>query len=81
MRTPPAWHSPDDVREFPQRIAAFTAEAAETSQALKRFLYSRVYSSPELGGGGQRSVAMIEELFEFFLSRPDRLPQPYNEPG
>jgi len=71
--------TPDDVREFPRRIAAFTAEAAETSQALKRFLHSRVYSSPELGEGRQRSVAMIEQLFEFFLSRPDRLPQPYND--
>jgi dGTPase len=71
--------SPEDVRAYPGRIAKFTTEAAGTSQALKHFLYSRVYSAPELGGGRQRSMAMIEELFDFFLSHPDRLPQPYSE--
>ncbi len=71
--------TPEDVRESPGRIAQFTAEAADTSRALKRFLYSRVYSAPELGGGRQQSMAMIEALFEFFLRRPDRLPEPYSE--
>jgi dGTPase len=69
----------EEVRAWPGRIAGFTAEAAATSQELKRFLYSRVYSAPELGEERQRSMAMIEELFDFFLRHPDRLPQPYSE--
>jgi len=68
----------DAVRAYPRRIAAFTAEAAATSQELKRFLYARVYSTPELGEGRQRSMAMIAALFEFFLEHPGRLPQPYS---
>jgi dGTPase len=67
------------VRAYPRRIVAFTAETAGTSQALKRFLHARVYSTPELGEGRRRSMAMIAALFRFFLDRPDRLPQPYSD--
>ena len=67
----------DDVRAFARRLAAFTPETAETSRQLKRFLYAQVYSAPELAQGRDRSVGMIGELFQFFLERPDRLPQPY----
>jgi len=67
------------VRACPRRIAAFTEETAAASLALKRFLHARVYSTPELGEGRQRSMAMIAELFGFFLEHPDRLPQPYSD--
>jgi dGTPase len=67
----------DDVRAYPQRLAAFTPEAAATSRGLKRFLMETVYSSPDLGADRQRSVAMIGELFQFFLSNPGRLPEGY----
>ncbi len=69
----------DEVRAFPGRLAAFTAEAAETSQALKRFLYQNVYSSKALGDDRNRLMAMIGELFRFFLDHPDRLPPQYGE--
>ena len=71
--------SVEEVRAFPRRLAAFTPQTAETSRQLKRFLYAKVYSAPELAQGRDRSVAMIGELFEFFLDHPDRLPQPYCE--
>ena len=68
---------PDEVRACPGRIAAFTAEAAETSRALKRFLHAKVYNSPTLGEDRRRSVRKIDELFRFFLDEPGRLPTPY----
>lgn len=67
----------EEVRACPRRLAAFTPEAAETSRALKRFLFAKVYASPALGEDRRRSMAMIGELFQFFLDHPDRLPQPY----
>jgi dGTPase len=67
----------EDVRECPERLAAFTDEAAGTSRALKRFLFERVYNSPTLGGDRRQSMAAIAELFQFFLSHPERLPEPY----
>jgi dGTPase len=69
----------DDVRACPVRLAAFTGEAARTSGALKRFLYDKVYASRALGEDRGRAVALIGELFQFFLRYPDRLPQPYSQ--
>jgi dGTPase len=67
----------DDVRAYPERLARFTPEAGETSRALKRFLFARVYASDALGSDRRISMARIAELFRFFLASPERLPQPY----
>jgi dGTPase len=67
----------DEVRAFPRRLAAFTPEAAETSRALKQFLYAKVYASAALGEDRRRSMTMIGELFQFFSGHPGRLPPPY----
>ena len=69
----------EEVRAVPHRLAAFTAETARISRELKQFLYRRVYASDELQEGRARSMAMIEELFQFFLDHPERLPQAYRE--
>jgi len=67
----------EDVRNHPDRLAAFTGESAETSRLLKQFLWKQVYASKDVGEERRRSVALIGELFQFFLDRPGRLPQPY----
>jgi dGTPase len=69
----------EDVREWPRRLAAFTADAAAASQELKQFLYARVYASPALQADRQRSMNAIAELFEYFLEDPERLPEAYTE--
>jgi len=69
----------DEVRAYPQRLAAFTPEMADTSVLLKRFLYTQVYASEALCSHRQTSMAMIAELFQFFLDHPERLPQAYCE--
>ena len=76
-RRPAASADFEEVRAHPVRLAQFTPEAGETSRALKRFLYTRVYASDALGSDRQLSMARIAELFRFFLANPDRLPQPY----
>jgi dGTPase len=69
----------DDVRRHASRLAVFTPETAETSRSLKAFLHRWVYASPVLGEDRSRSMEMIGELFGFFLSRQDRLPEAYRE--
>ncbi|MGD0499770.1 MAG: dGTP triphosphohydrolase [Bryobacteraceae bacterium] len=69
----------EDVRACPRRMAAFTAEAAETSAALKRCLHAKVYSDSALREDRQLSMGMVGSLFQLFLDHPDRLPQPYGE--
>ena len=69
----------DAVRESPRRLAAFTGASLAASRALKSFLHRRVYSAPALEDGRRNSTAMMAELFAFFLSHPDRLPDPYRQ--
>ena len=69
----------DDVRSHPKRLAGLTPETAATSGALKQFLTANLYATPALGEDRQRSMAMIAELFEYFLDDPQRLPPPYAE--
>jgi dGTPase len=69
----------EEIRAYPERLAAFTPEAAETSRALKQFLFTKVYGSPMLSEDRAGSMVRIGELFQFFLEHPDRLPSPYSE--
>lgn len=74
-----AVQSTEDVRHFPERLAAFTPQTADTSRALKQFLYRNVYFSPPLTEDRKRSMSLVAELFEFFCQNPGRLPDPYAE--
>lgn len=67
---------PEDVRGIP-RLASFTAQTAAANQDLKRFLSTRVYSSPALRQDRERSTGMIADLFAYFLAHPGRMPQPH----
>jgi dGTPase len=67
------------VRECPQRLVASAPKTAAAGRELKAFLYRHVYSSPVLEEDRHRSIAMMEELFDFFLKHPDRLPESYRE--
>jgi dGTPase len=69
--------SVEEVREADSRLVQFSDPARQTSAALKRFLHERVYNSPQLLAGRDRSAALISELFEFFVRHPERLPEPY----
>jgi dGTPase len=71
----------EQVRAHSARLASFTAGGAEISRELKSFLHSRVYNSAALTAGRNESVAMVGELFQFFLDYPERLPQAYREPS
>jgi len=69
----------EEVRAAPGRLAAFAPAAAETSCALKQFLFRTVYVSAPLIADRGRSMSMVAELFQFFYQHPDHLPEPYNE--
>jgi dGTPase len=69
----------EGVRALGRRLASFTPETAETSRELKRFLHTKVYGAPALVEGRSQSTAMIAELFQIFLDRPEALPPAYLE--
>jgi dGTPase len=67
----------DDIRHHGSRLAAFTPEAAETAAGLKRFLHKHVYFSEPLVAARSRSAAAVEQLFAFFIEKPEQLPEGY----
>ncbi len=69
--------SVDAVRQYPHRLAAFTAASQDASRELKSFLHRHVYSSPALDQDRRRATAMMADLFQFFLDHPERLPDDY----
>ena len=68
-----------EIREYPRRLAAFTAIAGSASCALKSFLHRHVYSCVPLEEDRRCSAARMAELFEFFLAHPDRLRELHRE--
>jgi dGTPase len=69
----------EDVRRLTARLAGFSPDLAQQNAALKRFLFTRVYSLPAIAEERDRSVTALEELFRFFMEHPDRLPPQYAE--
>src|SRR3990172_2873301 len=71
--------SVEAVRRAPARLVSFSPDGAAANRALKQFLWRRLYSQPQINEERERAVKVVEELFELYLARPDRLPPQYFE--
>jgi len=71
--------SVEDVRHAPQRLARFSEAARVQNSQLKGFLFSHIYSHPLITEDSERSVRCLEELFMYYLQRPDSMPVTHEE--
>jgi len=71
--------SVDDVRRAPKRLVGFGAEARAQNARLKSFLFGHVYNHPLITEESQRSVRCLEELFQYYLRRPQTMPPVYED--
>ncbi len=69
----------EDVRRHPSRIAGFSPEAARQNVELKRFLFAKLYDQPAIVEDRERSVDALEQLFRYYLERPEAMPKYYAE--
>jgi dGTPase len=69
--------SVEEIRRLPKRLASFSPHMAEQTGRLKRFLFSHLYSHPAIADDRTRSIAALDELFDFFLEHPERMPEHY----
>ncbi len=69
----------EDVRRYPQRIAAFSPEVDAERRQAKEFLYANLYYSPDLKAAKLRAEELVAELFEFWMRHPEELPRSYQE--
>ncbi len=69
----------EDVRNAPRRLAGFS-EGLEIERAeLKKFLYQKLYYSPELARDKDDSKRVIAEMFAFWMQHPEKLPESYQD--
>jgi dGTPase len=69
----------EDVREFPQRLCAFSPQVEEERRQMKDFLYQNLYFSSALQRDKQQAEQVISEMFAFFMKLPQELPASYQE--
>jgi dGTPase len=72
-------HSVEDVRAHPERLVSFSPDVEEQRRQAKAYLYESLYYSPALDSEKQEGERVIRELFEFWMAKPDSLPQSYQE--
>lgn len=69
----------DDIRSTPQRLAGFSAKAAQGNAQLKRFLFAHIYDHPAITQERDRSVQCLAELFNYYLQSFGSMPAAYEE--
>jgi dGTPase len=69
----------NDVRDYPERLAAFSPEVEAERKQAKAFLYENLYFSPALVSEKDDAERIIGELFAFWMQDPASLPQNYRE--
>jgi len=71
--------SVEDIRRVPKRLAGFSEGTAADNASLRRFLFRHIYNHPAITEDRDRSVKCLEELFEYYLAKPDSMPPSYEE--
>lgn len=66
-----------DVRNCDERLAEFSPQAEAQRQEEKRYLYDTLYTCPALDLEHRKAGEVVTELFEFWMSEPDELPEAY----
>jgi dGTPase len=62
------------VRQLPRRLVEYDSETRELNAELKRFLRREMYEHPFLQESLRAVRRQLETLFDYYFSRPERLP-------
>lgn len=67
----------EDVRNYPDRLAAFSQEVDQERGQAKEFLYKNLYYSDELREQKMDGERIVADLFEHWIEFPATLPSSY----
>ncbi len=70
--------SVEDVRRHKGRLAGFSADVEAQRKQAKDFLYESLYNSAQLAPDKRQGEVVIAEMFEFWMSNPEKLPPAYS---
>ena len=68
-----------EVRSYPERLLGFSPPVDAERRETKAFLHEKLYDSPGLSNERIRLEELISDLFRFWVSHPEELPQSYQE--
>jgi dGTPase len=71
--------SVDDVRRAESRLVGFSQEIGALNLELKQFLRDGLYDHTVLRRAREDAQRQLEDLFRYYLARPDRLPSSHRE--
>jgi dGTPase len=66
--------SAEDVRATPHALAGFSLAMMSEVQALKKFLFTRMYRHPRVIGSMGQAQLVVTKLFEALVANPQLLP-------
>jgi len=69
----------EDVRRYPERLAAFSPTVDSERRQTKEFLYENLYFSPALAEEKDDAERIVRSLFTFWMNNPHALPHNYQE--
>jgi len=67
----------DEVRNYPERLASFSAGVEQERREAKAFLYRALYESKPLLPEKLKAETIVTETFDFLVGHPDKLPPSY----
>jgi dGTPase len=67
----------EDIRNLPERIAVFSAQAEAERLEEKKYLYDTLYTCEALEQEHRKAEEVVTELFEFWMAYPEELPGSY----
>ena len=73
-------HKPDsaaDVRAMDVPLVAFSSELEQKQQALRAFLYEKMYKHYKVNRMRSQAKRILKDLFDLFLAEPETLPPPW----
>jgi dGTPase len=69
----------DEVRNYSERLAAFSTMVDSERKQSKDFLYENLYFSPSLADEKDDAGRVVSELFSFWMENPKSLPHNYQQ--
>jgi dGTPase len=69
----------DEVRNYSERLAAFSTMVDGERKQSKDFLYENLYFSPSLADEKDDAGRVVSELFSFWMENPKSLPHNYQQ--
>jgi len=69
----------DDIRNHPERLAAFSPAVETDRKQSKDFLYENLYYSPSLADEKEDAERIVSDLFAFWMENPKSLPHNYQD--